>query len=217
MSTKKLILKRTPYQEKKYCFSNLKFHFAIFTLLPTCLLFSETNICEIIQLSAICGEKTFNAYILPSDDLDEEITKITRLSVHEGSLYLGGTRVDTVPLHEALTSFLTYLRSFPVPVLLAAHNARVFCALVLTRVLRQASLLSEFQEVVSGYLDTLRLCKNIYNLQRNTLPFLVEHFLRKTHDANNAEEDARVLQELFHHWDCGEVAYSEFVFDSLMF
>lgn len=46
---------------------------------------------------------------------------------------------------------------------------------------------------------------------------MVEHFLRKTYDTNNAEEDAKVLQELFHHWDISEITYTEFVFNSSMF
>ncbi|KAM4560805.1 secretory carrier-associated membrane protein 2-like [Fundulus diaphanus] len=49
-----------------------------------------------------------------------------------------------------------------VTMLLAAHNAKLFDVPVLTRVLRQYSLLQEFQQVVSGFLDTFLLSKNLH-------------------------------------------------------
>ncbi|XP_026168314.1 protein PML-like isoform X2 [Mastacembelus armatus] len=161
----------------------------------------DTTVCDIIQLSAICGDRAYNVYILPGRDFDVGAKLVTGFSVRNNSLFLGENPVDTTPLQEALTNFITFLRSFQRPVLLAAHNARRFDVPVLTRVLRQCLLWQEFQQVVSGFLDTLPLSKNLFdNLSSYSQETLVQDFLGRTYNAHNATEDARMLQELFKAW-----------------
>ncbi|XP_075875458.1 DNA polymerase III subunit epsilon-like [Nelusetta ayraudi] len=170
--------------------------------------------CEIIQLSAICGDKTFNAYTMPSGKVADDATKVTGLSVREGRLYLHETPVATVPLRQVFTSFLAYIRSFQVPVLLAAHNAKFFDWVILTRVLQQQfpDVWPQFQRMVPGYLDTLPLSKRVCpGLTSYSLSSLVNRFLGGAFGAHNAVEDARVLQELFYTWDPARSTYSEFI------
>lgn len=164
-------------------------------------------------MSAICGDRTFNAYTVPVGPVDKGATKVTGLSVNEGRLYHRETPVPTVPLSQVLTSFLAFLRSFPGPVLLAAHNAKFFDWVVLTRVLEQfPHLLLQFQRVVPGYLDTLPLSRRLHpELPYYDLPSLVSYLLEEDFNAHNAEEDARVLQQLFYYWDPEESTYSEFI------
>ncbi|XP_070764046.1 DNA polymerase III subunit epsilon-like [Enoplosus armatus] len=162
----------------------------------------DTGVCDIIQLSAVCGERVFNVYTLPRRALTDSATNVTGFTVTGDVLSLHGSPVDTIPLVEALTSFLAFLRSFRRPVLLAAHNARRFDAPVLTRVLQKFSLRQDFQQVVSGFLDTFLLSKNVFpGLCRYSQEYLVRHFLGKTYNAHNAVEDAKMLQELFNSWN----------------
>ncbi|XP_051237832.1 protein PML [Dicentrarchus labrax] len=175
----------------------------------------DTAVCDIIQLSAICGEKVFNAYTLPRRALTESAKNVTGFTVSNGCLFLRGVPVDTIPLFDALTSFITFLRSFRRPVVLAAHSARRFDAPVLTRVLTQFVLRQEFQKVVSGFLDTFLLSKNVFHgLNSYSQENLVRHFLGKTYDAHNAMEDARMLQELFNTWNPGGWDISRFTYRS---
>lgn len=175
----------------------------------------DTHACDIIQLSAICGQKAFNAYTLPRSALTESAKRVTGFTVSNGSLFLRGAPVDTIPLVDMLTSFITFLRSFHQPVLLAAHSVMRFDAPVLTRVLRQYSLQQEFQQVVSGFLDTFLLSKNVYHgLRSYSQQALVHHFLGKTYNAHNAMEDARALQELFNTWKPNKRTVSRFVYSS---
>ncbi|XP_049429307.1 DNA polymerase III PolC-type-like isoform X2 [Epinephelus fuscoguttatus] len=161
----------------------------------------DTAVCDIIQVSAICGEKVFNVYTLPRRSLTESARQVTGFTVSDGSLFLHGNAVDTVPLVDALTSFISFLRSFSCPVLLAAHGAKRFDAPVLTRVLRRLALHQEFQQVVSGFVDTFLLSKNLYrNLGSHSQQYMVRHFLGRTYEAHNAVEDATMLQELFNSW-----------------
>ncbi|KAM9377221.1 DNA polymerase III subunit epsilon-like [Pholidichthys leucotaenia] len=173
----------------------------------------DTDVCDIIQLAAISGERVFNVYTLPHRTLTSSAREVTGFTVRDDRLFLHDDPLETVPLIEALTSFITFLRSFHQPVLLAAHNAMRFDALVLTRVLKQYSLLQEFQQVVSGFLDTFLLSKNLFrHLSSYSQKNMVRHFLGRTYNAHNAVEDARMLQELYRTWNPTAAAASRCTF-----
>ncbi|CAB1331707.1 unnamed protein product [Coregonus sp. 'balchen'] len=162
----------------------------------------DTSVCDIIQLSAISGERMFNVYALPHCSMTNQASIVTGFTVRDHqTLLLHGQPVDTIPLREALTSFITFLRSFHKP-LLAAHNARRFDCPVLARALGECSLLHEFQEVVSGFLDTFLISKEMFSsrLTRYSQEHLVRVFLHKTYEAHNALEDVKALQELYQKW-----------------
>lgn len=175
---------------------------------------SDTSDCEIIQLSAICGDVIFDAYTMPSGNVADGATRKTGLSVREGRLYLWGTPVQTVPLHQVFTSFLAYIRSVQGPVLLAAHNAKLFDMVILTRVLQQQfpDLWPQFKRMVPACLDTLPLSKRVHpGLKSYSLSSLVDKVLGEAFRAHNAVEDARVLQKLFSTWNPARSTYSEFI------
>uniref|UniRef100_A0A8C5D9G8 exodeoxyribonuclease III n=1 Tax=Gouania willdenowi TaxID=441366 RepID=A0A8C5D9G8_GOUWI len=162
----------------------------------------DTTSCDIIQISAICGEKAFNCYCLPSKALSESAASITGFTVKENQLFLNGKLISTTPLLTALEAFIDFLYSFQCPVLLVAHNAMRFDTPILTRVLRHHSLYVRFQKVVEGFVDTLPLSKRLcFDLPSYSLKYLVQHYLKKTFNAHNAVEDARILQELFRAWN----------------
>lgn len=165
------------------------------------LLHPDTTVCDVIQLSAICGGRAFNVYTLPRRAITASAAEVTGFTVSDGRLFLRGRPVVTTPLFEALTSFITFLRSFHRPVLLAAHSAMRFDVPVLIRVLRKCALLQEFKPLVYGFLDTFQLSKYLFrNLASYSQQNMVKHFLGKTYEAHNAEEDARMLQELYNTW-----------------
>nr|XP_040019533.1 uncharacterized protein LOC120809641 isoform X1 [Gasterosteus aculeatus aculeatus]XP_040019534.1 uncharacterized protein LOC120809641 isoform X1 [Gasterosteus aculeatus aculeatus] len=162
----------------------------------------NTSVCDIIQLSAVCGKRVFNAYILPTCELTQDVEQVTGFTVSDGKLFRNGVPTSTVPLADALASFLDFLRSFGGHVRLAAHNAKWFDARVLTRELQRLKLLPEFQQVVSGFVDTLPLARRLKpGLDRYTQKNLVSHFLGQSYDGHNAVADATMLQELFNHWN----------------
>ncbi|XP_012717881.1 three-prime repair exonuclease 1 [Fundulus heteroclitus] len=166
----------------------------------------DTAVCDIIQLAAVYRGRVFNEHTLPRRALTTSATQVTGFRVESDGLWCHGDRVMTIPLADLLTSFLAFLRSFRCPVVLAAHNAKRFDAPVLTRVLRQYSLLQEFQQVVSGFLDTFLLSKNLYRgLPGYSQQFLVSYFLGRSYNAHNAEDDAKMLQELYEAWTPGEM------------
>ncbi|KAG7521845.1 DNA polymerase III PolC-type-like [Solea senegalensis] len=169
----------------------------------------NTHMCDIIQLSAVCGDQVFNVYVLPDSEISVGASKITGFTVTDDNLFCRGIPLVTTPLVEALTSFIEFLRSFHCPVLLAAHNAKWFDVPVLTRVLTKCSLLQEFKGVVPEYVDTLVLSRSLYpELGYYNQTHLVRFFLGKNYNSHNAVEDAKALEELFESWSPSKLIIS---------
>lgn len=167
-------------------------------------LLPETNVCNIIQVSAICGEHIFNGYTVPARPIPPKVTELTGFTVNGSCLYHHGLPVQTLPLRDLLTDFINYLRRFPRP-LLVAHNAVNFDAPVLMRVLAENGLQQSFTQEVSRFMDTYLLSRYIYpKLKKYSLEFLASHFLHQQFDAHNGLEDATILQKLFNTWKPAE-------------
>ncbi|KAL3061122.1 hypothetical protein OYC64_009352 [Pagothenia borchgrevinki] len=161
----------------------------------------DTKSCHIVQLGASCENTIFNRYILPGIPIEYEATEVNGFTVSYGQLFLHDELVSTVYLYHSLKSFIDYLGSFFCPVLLAAHNAWRYDQIVLMRVLRKFSLFEQFEQVVSGFVDTLPLSKKLYpQLKWFNQPYLVRCFLGEGYNAHNAVEKAEELEELF--WNC---------------
>ncbi|XDV53554.1 hypothetical protein PO909_022027 [Leuciscus waleckii] len=160
----------------------------------------DTSACDIVQLSAISGNQTFNAYLLPRCSITDGASRVTGLTVSGQSLLFNRRPVPTVPHRRALADFISFLKTFNGP-FLVGHNSRRFDWPILRRVLEEFLLLEEFRRVVSGCVDTLPLSRDMFQLQKYSQPFLVQQFLREPYGAHDASEDARTLQELYRVWD----------------
>lgn len=160
---------------------------------------TDTSTCDIVQLSAISGEKSFNAYVLPRCRMTDGAARVTGLTVHEGTLHLHLRPVRTTPHRHALTGFISFLKTFNRP-FLVGHNSRRFDWPILMRVLKDFGLSEEFGEVVSGCVDTLTMSREMFRLEKYSQPYLVHHFLRQTYGAHDATEDVRTLQDLYRVW-----------------
>lgn len=173
--------------------------------------------CNIIQLSAVCGEHVFNGYTLPARPIPQKVMELTGLAVQGRCLYHHGLPVQTLPLRDLLNDFINYLRRFPRP-LLMAHNAVKFDAPVLMRVLAENGLQQSFRQVVSRFMDTYLLSRHIYpNLPKYSLEFLVSYFLRQKFDAHDGLEDAKILQRLVNTWKPAESDIDMFTFSTACF
>lgn len=163
-------------------------------------LISETNVCNIIQVSAICEGRAFNGYAVPKLPLSKHVRDLTGFAVHGPYLYRHGAVMQTLSLKDLLGRFIDYLSQFYCP-LLVAHNAEKFDAPVIMRVMAENGLLQRFRQVVSGFVDTYLLSKRLYpNLSGYSLTALARSFLGQQFDAHNALEDARILEKLFNTW-----------------
>ncbi|XP_026856856.2 protein PML [Electrophorus electricus] len=159
----------------------------------------DTSTCDIVQLSAISGNKIFNVYMLPRCTMTDGASRVTGLTTCADGLFLHGQSLDTIPVKEALKSFISFLKTINNP-LLVGHNCRRFDSPILLRIMSEFHLLDEFLDVLSGFLDTLPLSREMFGLQKYSQPFLVQHFLQRSYVAHNATEDVRALQALYRVW-----------------
>ncbi|XP_016350234.1 uncharacterized protein plex9.1 isoform X2 [Sinocyclocheilus anshuiensis] len=159
----------------------------------------NTSACDIVQLSAVSGDRVFNVYLLPRCSMTDGASRVTSLTVDGPHLLFRHRPVPTVPHRRALSDFICFLKTFRRP-FLVGHNSRRFDWPVLTRVLAQFDLLEEFAGVVSGCVDTLPLSREMFQLPRYSQQFLVQRFLQESYGAHDASEDVRMLQELYRVW-----------------
>ncbi|XP_057338486.1 uncharacterized protein LOC130676349 [Microplitis mediator] len=83
--------------------------------------FGKSN--EILQIAAMYEEHEFSIYINPTKEISLEASLHTGLRNISGQLYLRAEKLVTVPLKDALSSFLKFLDLSPKPRVLVAHNS----------------------------------------------------------------------------------------------
>lgn len=156
---------------------------------------------DITQLFAYDGKDTFNVYIDPRMPISQKATEITGLSYcfQKNQMYHYGKEIDSVHIHQALLSFLDFLKSKSCPVLIG-HNIGSYGVPILSRLLEEFGLLAAFLQLISGCIDTLKLSRKVFsksetpNYKQSTL---VKAILGKDYDAHNALEDVKILFQLF--------------------
>ncbi|CAL8291332.1 unnamed protein product [Boreogadus saida] len=163
---------------------------------------SETRGGDIIQLAAISGVHTFNVYIMPQGKIDYDTYKRTGFIAGKGKLFKDDKAVSTIPLHEALTSFYDFLRSFNRPILLAAHKAQDFALPILKNTLIRCYLAQQFHELGPSFLDIYLLSKALYpGLDSYEQEDLLYPFLGKPNNNHNALENVTALQSMYRVWN----------------
>ncbi|XP_078409953.1 protein PML-like [Cetorhinus maximus] len=155
--------------------------------------------CDIVQLSAVSGEKIFDKYILPSNPMSAGAAAVTGIQIMDGILYLRGEPQPTCSLQEAMAAFFQFLQSLDRP-LLAGHNIWKFDGPIILRAWKELSMKDQFASCVTGFLDTFWLSRDIVprsEVSSYRQPDLVRTYLKKDYEAHNAIEDVKSLQELY--------------------
>lgn len=170
--------------------------------IPIILLDLETSgldmECDILQIGAKCGKKTFDIYINPTKLIPRRATHFNGLSNSPDCDFLmyNGEKVASVPLQIAMEKFLQWLSSFERKCCIVAHNlnfdgSRMFVALV------RCSLISEFSNVILGFTDSLLVLQTIRGRTGiNSIKYLTEEFSICATGAHNAIYDCKILHEI---------------------
>ncbi|XP_078082929.1 protein PML-like isoform X2 [Mustelus asterias] len=173
---------------------------------------------DIVQLSAVNGEKIFDKYILPSSAMSEGAAAISGIQVMDGVLYLRGEPQPTCSLQEAMAAFLQFLQSLDRP-LLAGHNLWIRDCQIVYKAWGDHFMKDQFARCVSGFLDTLWLARDIvprskvknYKLKNLVTACVGELFLDETLNS------VRALQQLY--WNLnptlGQIQRNRFSFSQL--
>ncbi|CAL8370353.1 unnamed protein product [Boreogadus saida] len=118
---------------------------------------------DIIQLAAVSGDHTFNVYMMPEVAINKRTTAVHTCAFtgFEVEDYLS-TYKTTVTLHQALTSFIAFLRSLKQTVLLVVHNPKRIHRNELEKALYRCVLTNQFKQLGPRYLDTCQLSKALF-------------------------------------------------------
>ena len=155
----------------------------------------------ILQLSAVCGEKTFDCYIDPPPNyvIPPAASAVNQLRVVNGRLMYKNQPVQSKPMQEAFSLFIGWLGQFNRPILMG-HNIFVFDNPIMYNNMKNSGFWQEFRNVVRGFVDTKELFKLEFpdrkgkgELKQETL---VKELLNETYEAHSALEDVRSLQRL---------------------
>nr|XP_015199196.1 PREDICTED: uncharacterized protein LOC107076967 [Lepisosteus oculatus] len=158
--------------------------------------------CDIVQLSAVSGDHTFNVYMVPRRPILRGASVVTGFTVRRRQLWLHSQALPTITHWEALISFVAFLRMLNRP-FLAGHNIRRFDCPVLLKVLDEFHLREDFQQATSGFVDTLLLARELFrhsSIRSYRQEHLVRACLGTSYQAHNALEDVKALQRLFRAW-----------------
>lgn len=145
------------------------------------------------------GGHSLNLYVVPRCRMQRGASKVTGFKVHRQRLYLHRQPVLTNSLREVLVSFIAFLQMLGRP-LVVGHNIRRFDCVLLARALDEFGLRAEFESLVSGYVDTLPLSREVlkdYGLESFRQENLVRELLGVSYKAHDALEDVRALQALY--------------------
>ncbi|XP_071150246.1 DNA polymerase III PolC-type-like [Mytilus edulis] len=173
-------------------------NYVVFDLETTGL--SRTS--DITQISAYDGMNMLNHYVSPRQSISSKASDVTGItfSFERNQMYCHGVPVESVCIRTALLQLIEMIQKKSRPVLVG-HNIHSYDVPVLRNLLREFNLLSSFDNLIYGCIDTLKIAKreipkaDVQNYKQQTL---VQKFLEIVYDAHNSEEDVRSLYKLFH-------------------
>ncbi|XP_062621019.1 uncharacterized protein LOC134282637 [Saccostrea cucullata] len=155
---------------------------------------------DIVQIAAVCGDRSINVYLNPSVPICKEASAATGLRYDMGQLTLHGEPVPSTSQVDGLTQFVDFVRDCESKPVIVGHNIQNFDLPILQYHLQRHGLLKQFVENVLGFLDTYKLAKKVFdkktmgNFKQETL---VRLCLGKSYDAHNALSDVCSLRELY--------------------
>lgn len=156
--------------------------------------------CDILQIAAKYGEKTFSTYVNPTKQISAAVTAANGLVNCQGILMLHGNRVNSTTIRLAIVSFLEWLKSLNKKCYLAAHNL-AFDGPRLFRAMSSCSLVDEFSEVVSGFVDTLKVIRKITSRKGKgacSISGLCIFYNISNAGAHNAVYDCKILSKILY-------------------
>ena len=113
---------------------------------------------EIVQLSAVTENSSYNRYVVPETPILSHASKITGLTVVGNSFMLKGAPVPTVSIYDCLSDFILWAQTFEKPVLSYGHNVK-FDAKALVRACRKVDMVEKLKTAVVGFSALYRSSK----------------------------------------------------------
>lgn len=119
---------------------------------------------QITQIAAnvVDGTSSYNSYILPTIDVDEEAADITKIHRNtNGELIVSGEKVDALSIRDGLRDFCSFLQKHSNSILIA-HNGRKFDFPVMVWAASRVGMLDRLVECVFGCVDSLNVFRKVF-------------------------------------------------------
>ncbi|XP_055999188.1 uncharacterized protein LOC125656742 [Ostrea edulis] len=154
---------------------------------------------DILQIAALCDNQSLNIYMTPNQTITEGASRATGLTYEGGILKHHGQPLDAEVPAKGLEQFVDFVRSSSKPFVIG-YNIQNFDIPVLMFHLQKCNLVHVFEESVSGFIDTYKLSKKVFDKatvgnykQEN----LVKCLLGVEYEAHNALSDVNSLRKLY--------------------
>ena len=157
---------------------------------------SAGNDTEKLQIAATDGADEFEVYVLPTKPISPGASSVNKLTFQRGILFHKGRPVQAVPLEEALSRMIAWLKPKS-PCLLIAHNCKCFDAKHLMKAFESTGLYKEFSAIVPGFSDTLTAFRELLPARKShSQENLVQDLLLCSYETHNAIADVQSLFKL---------------------
>lgn len=134
----------------------------------------------ILQIAASITNSEFSLYVNPTQRVPVEATNVHGLENRNGELFRNGTKVNSVPLVEALRQFHHFLVSLQTPTILVAHNAG-FDSTILCQAIKNTETEHHFAGVIVGFADTLSFFRHKLPYRKGPGVFKLSVFFELAH------------------------------------
>ena len=152
-----------------------------------------------MQLSAICGDATFNSFVTPTQPMTTEAEDVTGI-LHDSTtneMTQHGVPVQHKHAMNVLLDFIDFLKSLEKCIVLVAHNCRCFDSIILHNHLKLYNIWNYFCKFVTGFCDSLPYFRLLYpNLRNHKQKTVALEMFGEEYVAHDAMEDCKVLQNL---------------------
>lgn len=152
---------------------------------------------EILQISLKCGVTSYSSYITPTRPINAKSSEVHNLTRINKNLYKNGQQVITKSKSLVVSDVLQFLRNIGKKCILVAHNCD-FDSRRLVVLVKSCDLLSDFQNIILGFTDTLSLFrKKIVDVENHKLTTLASCKLQMScAEAHDAMFDVEILEKL---------------------
>ncbi|KAL4229626.1 hypothetical protein ACF0H5_010013 [Mactra antiquata] len=168
--------------------------------LETTDLIRGDQVPHITQIAAqeVHSVAKFNRYVIPKLPITPAAERVTKICMkNKTEMIINGAGVESVDIHEALTSFLCWLSSYN-NVVLVAHNGPRFDFVLLSSALSNCDLIDKYLSSVCALVDTLTVFRSeVKNQDSYKQEDLARNLLNLTYNSHNTEDDVSSLIALF--------------------
>ncbi len=153
---------------------------------------------QMVQIAAIYNDTVFSEYVTPSVDINPGASQVTSIYFDRETNIMThhGEPVSHLPAEQVLCRLAKFLREIDNPILVA-HNGLGYDFIILYKALISCNSLDIFKQHITGFLDSLPLCRTIMpTCPTYKLGVIYRRLFRMEFVAHDAVEDSRALRDI---------------------